>query len=237
MDRRPRTRPCLGWDVAPQALKVVGIKSNNKKANNLSQIVYVLNLKEKPLKKIPERSSLQQITADQYASHSAMLSSLLVAWSPVMHWMSETGSVSTNYSSDHCSILAVGGKSGLILFVLMGVFGSIGAVLTLGSLSKRLIVPGWRRGWFVINDPSDIFKNPKVYPPAGYPPTGGYPPARYPPTGGYPPAGYPFQGGYPPAGYPGLSAYPPPGGYLPAIYPGPSAPPYPACNFFVRVRA
>ncbi|GMP85052.1 hypothetical protein CsSME_00038364 [Camellia sinensis var. sinensis] len=52
--------------------KVVGIKSNNKKANNLSQIVFVPNLKAKPLKKIPERSSLQQITADQYASnHSA----------------------------------------------------------------------------------------------------------------------------------------------------------------------
>ncbi|KAL7254393.1 hypothetical protein ACSBR1_008731 [Camellia fascicularis] len=96
--------------------KVVGIKSNNNKANYLSQIVSVPNLKAKPLKKIPERSSLQQITADQYASRSAMLSSLLVAWSPVMHWMSETGSVSTDYSSDHCSILAVGGKSGKISF-------------------------------------------------------------------------------------------------------------------------
>ncbi|KAI8030403.1 putative aminotransferase TAT2 [Camellia lanceoleosa] len=53
--------------------------------------------------------------------------------------------------------------SGLILFVLMEVFGSVGPVLTLGSLLKRLIVPGWRLGWFVINDPSDIFKNPKVY--------------------------------------------------------------------------
>ncbi|KAF5949282.1 hypothetical protein HYC85_011275 [Camellia sinensis] len=108
MDRRPRMRPGLGWDVAPQALKVVGIKSNNKKANNLSQIVSVPNLKAKPLKKIPERSSLQQITADRYACRSAMLSSLVVAWSPVMHWMSETGSVSTDYSFDHCSILAHG---------------------------------------------------------------------------------------------------------------------------------
>ncbi|GMQ09016.1 hypothetical protein CsSME_00052520 [Camellia sinensis var. sinensis] len=85
MDRRPRTRPRLGWDVASQALKVVGIKSNNKKENNLSQIVSVPNLKAKPLKKIPERSSLQQITADRYASRSAMLSSLIVAWSPVMY--------------------------------------------------------------------------------------------------------------------------------------------------------
>ncbi|XP_028062206.1 uncharacterized protein LOC114265579 [Camellia sinensis] len=98
--------------------KVVGIKSNNKKANNLSQIVSVPNLKAKPLKKIPERSSLQQITADQYASRNAMLSSLVVAWSPVMHWMSETGSVSTDYSSDHCSILAVWSTDALWSVVL-----------------------------------------------------------------------------------------------------------------------
>ncbi|MBA0573964.1 hypothetical protein Golob_001208, partial [Gossypium lobatum] len=47
-------------------------------------------------------------------------------------------------------------------FVPMGVFGSMVPVLTLGSLSKRWIVPGWRLGWFVINDPSCMFKNPKV---------------------------------------------------------------------------
>ncbi|XP_052208078.1 probable aminotransferase TAT2 [Diospyros lotus] len=47
-------------------------------------------------------------------------------------------------------------------FVPMGVFGSIVPILTLGSLSKRWIVPGWRLGWFVINDPCSTFKNPKV---------------------------------------------------------------------------
>ncbi|THG20760.1 hypothetical protein TEA_003834 [Camellia sinensis var. sinensis] len=47
-------------------------------------------------------------------------------------------------------------------FVPMGVFGSVVPVLTLGSLSKRWIVPGWRLGWFVINDPNDIFRNPKI---------------------------------------------------------------------------
>ncbi|KAI7995301.1 putative aminotransferase TAT2 [Camellia lanceoleosa] len=46
-------------------------------------------------------------------------------------------------------------------FVSMGVFGSVVPVLALGSLLKRWIVPGWRLGWFVINDPSNIFKNPK----------------------------------------------------------------------------
>uniref|UniRef100_A0A6N2NH20 Aminotransferase class I/classII large domain-containing protein n=1 Tax=Salix viminalis TaxID=40686 RepID=A0A6N2NH20_SALVM len=47
-------------------------------------------------------------------------------------------------------------------FVPMGVFGSIVPVLTLGSLSKRWIVPGWRLGWFVTSDPSGMFRNPKV---------------------------------------------------------------------------
>lgn len=44
----------------------------------------------------------------------------------------------------------------------MGVFGSIVPVLTLGSLSKRWLVPGWRLGWFVTTDPSGSFKDPKV---------------------------------------------------------------------------
>lgn len=44
----------------------------------------------------------------------------------------------------------------------MGVFGSIVPVLTLGSLSKRWIVPGWRLGWFVTSDPSGMFRKPKV---------------------------------------------------------------------------
>lgn len=48
-------------------------------------------------------------------------------------------------------------------FVPMGVFGSIVPVLTLGSLSKRWLVPGWRLGWFVITDPNDIFKTAKVH--------------------------------------------------------------------------
>lgn len=47
-------------------------------------------------------------------------------------------------------------------FVPMGTFGSLVPVLTLGSLSKRWIVPGWRLGWFVINDPCSTFKSSKV---------------------------------------------------------------------------
>lgn len=47
-------------------------------------------------------------------------------------------------------------------FVPMGVFGYIAPVLTLGSISKRWIVPGWRLGWFVTTDPSGMFRNPKM---------------------------------------------------------------------------
>ncbi|KAF8409202.1 hypothetical protein HHK36_005276 [Tetracentron sinense] len=47
-------------------------------------------------------------------------------------------------------------------FVPMGVFGSIVPVLTLGSISKRWIVPGWRFGWLVTNDPNGILKKTKI---------------------------------------------------------------------------
>ncbi|KAI4383314.1 hypothetical protein MLD38_009166 [Melastoma candidum] len=43
-------------------------------------------------------------------------------------------------------------------FTPMGVFASIVPVLTVGSISKRWIVPGWRLGWLVTNDPDGIFK-------------------------------------------------------------------------------
>ncbi|MFS7977904.1 putative aminotransferase, class I/classII, pyridoxal phosphate-dependent transferase, major [Helianthus anomalus] len=43
-------------------------------------------------------------------------------------------------------------------FVPMGIFVSMVPVLTLGSLSKRWIVPGWRLGWFVLTDLNAISK-------------------------------------------------------------------------------
>ncbi|KAL4620453.1 hypothetical protein ACB092_06G155200 [Castanea dentata] len=47
-------------------------------------------------------------------------------------------------------------------FVPMGVFGSIVPVLTLGSISKRWLVPGWRLGWLVTSDPNGILRKTKV---------------------------------------------------------------------------
>ncbi|XP_023758254.1 nicotianamine aminotransferase 1 [Lactuca sativa] len=41
-------------------------------------------------------------------------------------------------------------------FIPMGVFGDIAPVVTLGTLSKRWIVPGWRFGWIAITDPTGI---------------------------------------------------------------------------------
>ncbi|CAK7322720.1 unnamed protein product [Dovyalis caffra] len=43
-------------------------------------------------------------------------------------------------------------------FVPMGVFGSTVPVITLGSISKRWMVPGWRLGWLVISDPTGLLK-------------------------------------------------------------------------------
>ncbi|ONK58089.1 uncharacterized protein A4U43_C09F8000 [Asparagus officinalis] len=47
-------------------------------------------------------------------------------------------------------------------FVPMGAFGEIAPVITLGSISKRWVVPGWRLGWLVINDPKDFLKQTKI---------------------------------------------------------------------------
>nr|GEW04097.1 probable aminotransferase TAT2 [Tanacetum cinerariifolium] len=43
-------------------------------------------------------------------------------------------------------------------FVPMGVFGSLTPVVTVGSMSKRWMVPGWRIGWLVTHDPNGILK-------------------------------------------------------------------------------
>ncbi|VVB11263.1 unnamed protein product [Arabis nemorensis] len=47
-------------------------------------------------------------------------------------------------------------------FVPMGIFSSIAPVITLGSISKGWLIPGWRIGWIAMNDPDNVFKTMRV---------------------------------------------------------------------------
>ncbi|CAN6912662.1 unnamed protein product, partial [Brassica oleracea] len=47
-------------------------------------------------------------------------------------------------------------------FVPMGKFSLIAPVITLGSISKGWIVPGWRIGWIALNDPRGLLKSTGV---------------------------------------------------------------------------
>lgn len=47
-------------------------------------------------------------------------------------------------------------------FIPIGVFGKTVPVITLGSISKRWLVPGWRLGWIATCDPNGILKEAKV---------------------------------------------------------------------------
>lgn len=47
-------------------------------------------------------------------------------------------------------------------FVPMGVFGNTTPILTVGSISKRWAVPGWRMGWLVTSGPNSILKETEI---------------------------------------------------------------------------
>ncbi|KAL5715787.1 zinc-finger protein [Ranunculus cassubicifolius] len=47
-------------------------------------------------------------------------------------------------------------------FFPMGLFGYIAPVITLGSISKRWLVPGWRLGWVTVNDPNGYLNEAKI---------------------------------------------------------------------------
>lgn len=47
-------------------------------------------------------------------------------------------------------------------FVPMGIFSSIVPVVTLGSISKGWLVPGWRIGWIAMSDPNNVLKTTGV---------------------------------------------------------------------------
>nr|CAB3470415.1 unnamed protein product [Digitaria exilis] len=48
-------------------------------------------------------------------------------------------------------------------FVPMGVFGEIAPVVTLGGISKRWMVPGWKLGWIALTDPMGIIRRKKIF--------------------------------------------------------------------------
>ena len=79
---------------------------------NASDQMDSVSRKEKSLKNMPENDMLPLISADQYASRSAMLCSLVVSWSPLLRVASESYPVHNTCAS--VCLLAVGGKSGKI---------------------------------------------------------------------------------------------------------------------------
>lgn len=47
-------------------------------------------------------------------------------------------------------------------FVPMSLFATIVPVITLGSVSKRWMIPGWGLGWLVTCDPSGLLRKDEV---------------------------------------------------------------------------
>uniref|UniRef100_A0ACD6AAU0 Uncharacterized protein n=1 Tax=Avena sativa TaxID=4498 RepID=A0ACD6AAU0_AVESA len=82
------------------------------------------------------------------------------------------------YSYEHLAkVAAVARKLGILViadevygklvlgsapFIPMGVFGHIAPVLSIGSLSKSWIVPGWRLGWVAVYDPTKVLQETKI---------------------------------------------------------------------------
>ncbi|KAH9780340.1 WD REPEATS REGION domain-containing protein [Citrus sinensis] len=101
---------CLSIEMA----RIVDFTSNKMKDSNTHPTVAASKSKGNSITKIPSNCCLPLITADQYASRSAMLHSLAVAWSPVLRLSSKKYPVPQNGSSNWFSILAVGGRSGKV---------------------------------------------------------------------------------------------------------------------------
>ncbi|XP_043695577.1 uncharacterized protein LOC122646148 isoform X2 [Telopea speciosissima] len=96
--------------------EVTQISIENLRKSNIRQTLCTRGRERKSNKEMRQNSTLPLITAGQYASRSAMLSSLVVAWSPVLHASSKIGVHPPHGLSSDFAILAVGGKSGKVSF-------------------------------------------------------------------------------------------------------------------------
>lgn len=104
----------VGSCVSIEMARIVDFTSNKMKDSNTHPTVAASKSKGNSITKIPSDCCLPLITADHYASRSAMLHSLAVAWSPVLRLSSKKYPVPQNGSSNWFSILAVGGRSGKV---------------------------------------------------------------------------------------------------------------------------
>lgn len=93
------------------ALPAMAVKAYSQKEKNTYTAP---RLRPKSSKKVVEDDYESLITAEEYASRNAILSSLVVAWSPCLPQTSGCGISTANVSTTGCSVLAVGGKSGVI---------------------------------------------------------------------------------------------------------------------------
>ncbi|KAF9602272.1 hypothetical protein IFM89_026360 [Coptis chinensis] len=96
--------------------EVVELKSKRLRENITRRCFSVSQFEGKSSKKKSESGSCPQISARQYVSLNAMLSSTIVAWSPVLRLSLETDSTHMNSLPNYFSLLSVGGKSGKISF-------------------------------------------------------------------------------------------------------------------------
>ncbi|XP_038684999.1 uncharacterized protein LOC119984946 isoform X2 [Tripterygium wilfordii] len=90
--------------------------SDKVKKKDLHQTIRKHNSKVKSSKQTADKRALPLITPLQYASRNAKLSSLVVAWSPILWISSKISPFGQGDSSNRCSILAVGGKAGEVSF-------------------------------------------------------------------------------------------------------------------------
>ncbi|XP_016508487.1 uncharacterized protein LOC107826060 isoform X1 [Nicotiana tabacum] len=93
------------------ALTVMEVKACSQKGKNTFNAP---RSKAKSSKKVVGDGSQSLITAEEYASRSAMMSSLIVAWSPCLPQTFGCGISTTTGLTSDCSVLAVGGKSGIL---------------------------------------------------------------------------------------------------------------------------